>query len=74
MDQARQWNPFIKLLVKHKISNLILFLISFTVGTDGDRNWGLVVVGGGGGGGGMVTREREAVDAAVISNGFITQN
>lgn len=41
MDQVRQWNPFIKLLVKHKISNLILFLISFSYsGSDGDRNRG----------------------------------
>lgn len=48
MDQARQWNRFIKLLVKHKILNLILFLISFTVGVMGT---------GIGGGGATVKRE-----------------
>lgn len=42
MDQAQLWNPFIKLLVKHKMWNLILFLISFSYwGSDGERNQGL---------------------------------
>lgn len=56
MDQARLWNPFIKLLVKHKISNLILFLISFSYRwSDGERNQGLR------------RGEREAVDRTVVS-------
>lgn len=49
----------------HFVSNIIYS------GTDGDRNWGW---GGGAGGVGTVRRERETVDAAVISNGFISQN
>ena len=57
MDQAQLWNPFIKLLVKHKISNLILFLISFSYwGSDGERNQGAATWRDGGsrrGGGGV---------------------
>lgn len=52
----------------HFVSNIIYR------GTDGDRNWGWGGGVGGAEGVGTVTREREAVDAAVISNGFISQN